>query len=127
MLQPVISALPDAAWTDNEQDGNKEALATKHALFFRAIFVPTLASALDRIREGDTEAVRIFGDHVEAGPSGVWRASRQPCIPLCKPLSLLSELEELPEWPAEVGQTPEYNQIDAQQQLPPPLGPSPRP
>ena len=62
-----ISELPDAAWTDYEQDGNKEALATKHALFFRAIFMPTLASALDRMREGDAEALRVFGDHLEAG------------------------------------------------------------
>jgi len=42
-------------------------LATKHALFFRAIFMPTLASALDRMREGDAEALRVFGDHLEAG------------------------------------------------------------
>ena len=62
-----ISELPDAAWTDDEQDRNKEALATKHALFFRAIFMPTLASALDRMREGDAEALRVFGDHLEAG------------------------------------------------------------
>jgi hypothetical protein len=40
--------LPDAAWADFERDGDKEALATKHALFFRTIFAPTLAGALKR-------------------------------------------------------------------------------
>jgi hypothetical protein len=62
-----MSALPDAAWTDYERDGNKGGLATKHALFFRSIFMPSLASALDRVRSGDTEALRIFGDRLEAG------------------------------------------------------------
>jgi len=59
--------LPDAAWADYERDGNKEALATKHALFFRAIFMPTLASALDRVRSGDADAPRVFGDRLETG------------------------------------------------------------
>jgi hypothetical protein len=62
-----MSALPDAAWTDYERDGNKEALATKQALFFRSVFMPSLASALDRVRSGDAEALGIFGDHLEAG------------------------------------------------------------
>lgn len=62
-----MSALPDAAWNDYERDGNKEALANKHALFFRSVFMPSLASALDRVRAGDAEALRIFGDHLEAG------------------------------------------------------------
>jgi hypothetical protein len=61
------SALPDAAWTDYERDGNKEALAAKHALFFRSVFMPSLASGLDRVRSGDAEALRIFGDRLEAG------------------------------------------------------------
>ena len=61
------AALPDAAWTDYERDGNKEALATKHALLFRSIFMPSLASALDRVRSGDAEALRLFGDRLEAG------------------------------------------------------------
>ena len=62
-----MSALRDAAWTDYERDGNREALATNHALFFRAIFVPSLGSALTRVRSGDAEALRIFGNRVEAG------------------------------------------------------------
>ena len=62
-----MSEVPDAAWTDYERDGNKEALATKHARFFRSIFMPSLASALDRVRAGDTEALGIFGSQLEAG------------------------------------------------------------
>jgi len=59
--------LRDAAWADYERDGNKDALATKHSLFFRSIFMPSLASALDRVRSGDADAVRIFGDRLAAG------------------------------------------------------------
>ena len=61
-----ISNLPDSAWTDYEQDRNKEALATKQALFFRSVFMPSLASALDAVRSGDAEAMRIFGNGLEA-------------------------------------------------------------
>jgi hypothetical protein len=60
-------ALPDAAWSEYERDGNAGALATKQALFFRAVFMPSLASALTRVRAGDAEALRIFGDRLEAG------------------------------------------------------------
>ena len=62
-----VFELPDIAWADYERDGNKEVLATKHALFFRSVFMPTLASALDRVRAGDAEALQIFGDGLEAG------------------------------------------------------------
>lgn len=55
----------DAAWADYQRDKNKGALATKHALFFRSIFVPSLASALSRVRAGDTEALSDFGDQME--------------------------------------------------------------
>jgi len=53
--------LPDAAWVDYQRDGDKEALATKHALFFRSIFVPSLASALAR----DPEVLRAFADRLQ--------------------------------------------------------------
>jgi hypothetical protein len=69
-------AVQDAAWTDYERDGNKEALATKHSLFFRSVFMPTLGSALDRVRSGDGEALRIFGDRLETGLKR--RVSSQP-------------------------------------------------
>jgi hypothetical protein len=57
--------LPDAAWTDYQYDGDKEALTSEHALFFRSIFVPSLASALTRVREGDAEVVAAFSNQVE--------------------------------------------------------------
>jgi hypothetical protein len=57
--------LPDAAWTDYERDGDKEALATKHARFFRSVFVPSLASALDSVRSGDAAALGTFSDRME--------------------------------------------------------------
>lgn len=60
-----FAVLADAAWADYQRDGDKEALATKHALFFRSIFVPSLASALRRA--GDAEACRAFGDQMENG------------------------------------------------------------
>jgi hypothetical protein len=62
-----MSALSDGGWTDYERDGNKEGLATKQALFFRSVFMPSLASALDGVRSGDGEAVRLFGERLEAG------------------------------------------------------------
>ena len=47
------------------RDG-KEALATKHALFFRSIFRAVLASSLESVRSGDVEALCLFGDRLEA-------------------------------------------------------------
>jgi hypothetical protein len=38
--------LPDAAWAEYQRDGNVQALVSRHAAFFRAIFVPSLASAI---------------------------------------------------------------------------------
>jgi hypothetical protein len=58
-----LAALKDAAWADYQRDGDKEALASKQALFFRTIFLPSLASALRPA--GDTEAHRPFGDELE--------------------------------------------------------------
>jgi hypothetical protein len=69
-----FSVLEDAAWADYQQDGNKEALASKHALFFRSIFIPSLASALEHA--GDAEARRAFGDQLENGLKS--RLLRQP-------------------------------------------------
>jgi hypothetical protein len=59
--------LSDAAWDDYEKDGNAHALAEKHAMFFRTIFAPTLASALTRVREGDAAAFAPFADRLTAG------------------------------------------------------------
>lgn len=41
-----LSDLPDAAWAEYERDANKDLLVTRHARFFRSIFVPSLASAI---------------------------------------------------------------------------------
>jgi SAM dependent carboxyl methyltransferase len=60
-----FSVLEDAAWTEYQRDGNKEALAAKHALFFRSVFVPSLAGAL--ARADDANACRAFGDQLETG------------------------------------------------------------
>jgi hypothetical protein len=59
--------LPDPAWTEYEGSGNAETLAAKHALFFRSVFMPSLATALDSLRSGRDDASRIFGDRLEAG------------------------------------------------------------
>jgi hypothetical protein len=42
--------LPDAAWPAYERSQDRRALAHEHAMFFRVIFIPTLASALDERR-----------------------------------------------------------------------------
>lgn len=63
----AVFELTDPAWADYERDGNKEVLAAKHALFFRSIFMPSLASALESVRSGDAETLRIFADRLESG------------------------------------------------------------
>jgi hypothetical protein len=55
----------DAAWDQYQRDGNAEALAIKHAAFFRATFLPTLAVALTR--GDDLQARQSFGDRLEQG------------------------------------------------------------
>jgi hypothetical protein len=75
----VVEALevfpnPDPAWQDYEQDGDAEALAEKHARFFRATFVPSLASAL--VPALDTRKIHSFGDRLEKGLTR--RLSREP-------------------------------------------------
>jgi hypothetical protein len=58
-----LVSLPDAAWADYLQDGRAEALAARHALFFRTTFAPSLAAALNCM-PGD-ERYRRFGDQLE--------------------------------------------------------------
>jgi hypothetical protein len=55
----------DAAWDQYQRDGQAEALATKHAAFFRATFLPSFIAALDRA--DDPQACRSFADRFEAG------------------------------------------------------------
>ena len=59
--------LPDAAWTEYRNAGDKEALASKRALFFRSTFMPSLASALRRGPDGNREAIAAFADRLEIG------------------------------------------------------------
>jgi hypothetical protein len=59
--------LPDPAWTDYEQDGDREALGIKQARFFRVIAIPSLASARTRAGAGDTAAFQAFADRLETG------------------------------------------------------------
>jgi SAM dependent carboxyl methyltransferase len=61
----AMFAVPDAAWDQYGEDGDRERLAHAHAAFFRATFLPSLASALDC--SGDVGAVRAFGDRLERG------------------------------------------------------------
>ena len=57
----------DAAWEDFEGDRDAQALAKKRAMFFRSIFTPTLAAALDRVRGGDPNAYAAFADRLTRG------------------------------------------------------------
>ena len=52
--------LPDAAWADYQADGNVQALVSRHAQFFRAVFVPSLASAIS-----DAGRRQAFADRLE--------------------------------------------------------------
>lgn len=52
--------LPDAAWANYQADGDVGALVSSHAAFFRAIFVPSLASAV-----GDADRRQAFAELLE--------------------------------------------------------------
>jgi SAM dependent carboxyl methyltransferase len=57
--------VPDVAWDAFQRDGDREALASGRALFFRVTFAPTLAGALENA--GDPERRRVFFDRLESG------------------------------------------------------------
>jgi SAM dependent carboxyl methyltransferase len=59
--------LRDPAWEAYEADRDAEALAAKHAMFFRSIFTPTLASFLDEARPGEPGAPLGFADRLTSG------------------------------------------------------------
>jgi hypothetical protein len=52
--------LPDAAWTDYRVNEDLQALVSRHAAFFRAIFVPSLCSAIS-----NSEKSHAFADCLE--------------------------------------------------------------
>ena len=58
-----LTWLPDGAWAEFERDHDAEALAAKHALFFRAVFAPSLALSLTKIHGSDR--YRTFADDLE--------------------------------------------------------------
>jgi hypothetical protein len=57
--------IPDGMWIDYERDGDAIALASKRALFFRVIFVPSIVQALAASRSGEER--RAFADRLEEG------------------------------------------------------------
>jgi hypothetical protein len=59
--------LSDSAWATYEKDNDVQSLATKHAMFFRAVFAPTLASFLDAVRAGAPGASATFADRLTSG------------------------------------------------------------
>ena len=61
----AMSEVSDAAWDQYARDKDKEALTTKRTLFFRSIFVPSLACALSPARAGDGEAFATFADQMD--------------------------------------------------------------
>jgi hypothetical protein len=56
--------LNDSAWACYETDRDAETLATKHAMFFRTVFTPTLASFLDAVRAGEPHASHHFANRL---------------------------------------------------------------
>lgn len=61
----AIFEVSDSTWTQYELDRDREALASRRALFFRSIFVPSLACALSPARTGNGAGVRVFADQME--------------------------------------------------------------
>jgi hypothetical protein len=61
----AMSEVSDAAWDQYARDRNKDALTTKRTLFFRSIFVPSLARALSPTRAGNGDALATFADQLE--------------------------------------------------------------
>ena len=57
--------VPDPAWEEFERDRNSEALTAKRALFLRAVFAPSLASALSLGTAPNGRRAGIFADQLE--------------------------------------------------------------
>jgi hypothetical protein len=58
--------LKDPAWNAYVADRDAEALGAKRAMFFRSVFIPTLASFLDKLA-GDPGASLAFADRLTSG------------------------------------------------------------
>ena len=60
MEQCEAFSVPDPAWADYEHDCDKEKLAARHTGFFRATFMPSLASALAPERGTDGRSFSLI-------------------------------------------------------------------
>lgn len=60
-----LTVLKDPSWAAYERDGDEEALARKHALFFRSTFVPSLAASLAPGRSRAEQ--ELFANRLEDG------------------------------------------------------------
>jgi hypothetical protein len=78
LIESETCVLKDPAWASYEIDGDKDALAAKHAMFFRSIFTPTLASFLDKERAGEPDASLAFADRLTGGLKRRLAASPAP-------------------------------------------------
>ena len=61
----AMSEVYDGAWEQYSVDNDKDALAAKRALFFRSIFVPSLAGALSAARGTNGNAVASFANQIQ--------------------------------------------------------------
>jgi hypothetical protein len=62
----AMSEVADGAWLQYDRDGDKDALATKRALFFRSVFVPSLAGGLRSESDGsNSQRQAAFADELE--------------------------------------------------------------
>ena len=61
----LMSEVTDSAWEQYKIDKDEEILAAKRALFFRSIFVPSLAGALGTKATSNDDARAKFADQVE--------------------------------------------------------------
>jgi hypothetical protein len=84
-----VSLLEDAAWRDYQRNRDGDALARKHASFFRTTFVPSLANSLTLA--GDADRRRTFADRLESGL--VERLARDPA-PLHTLVQILAAAKE---------------------------------
>jgi SAM dependent carboxyl methyltransferase len=57
--------LSDSAWAEYQVNGDKHALANKQALFFRAVFMPSLAAGLDETLGRDGATYSSFADDLQ--------------------------------------------------------------
>jgi len=61
----AMSEVADSVWDQYERDRDQNALINKRALFFRSVFVPSLACALNDARSRESQSAEVFADEVE--------------------------------------------------------------